>query len=109
MPDPEPVNTDNNGILDHQTIVPIPLILGNLILILTESVINVIQLSDDLLRNPPKIISLSNGITINWTQKGDLAQSFDIIIDGHDTNLKDRNSSFSQTVKEVSCFIIQDI
>jgi len=108
VPDPEPVDTDNDGILDHLDNCPqIPNPQQ------TDSDFDGIgdacdaTFGDVLLRNPPQITSISSGITINWTQLGEIAPNFDIVIDGHDTNLKYRTSTFSQTVNEGSCFIIQ--
>ena len=108
IPDPEPIDSDNDGILDHLDNCPNTPNSDQ-----SDSDFDGIgdycdsTFRDDLLRSPHKIISLSSGITINWTQEGDIAQSFDIIIDGNDTNLKYRTSSFTQTVKEGSCFIVQ--
>ena len=108
IPDPEPVDTDNDEILDFWDNCP--------------SIANPEQSDADLdgigdscdniygdnsVRVPPQIVSISSGVTISWTQIGEIADSFDIVIDGHDTNLKYRTSSFFQTVNEGSCFMVQ--
>jgi len=58
-------------------------------------------------RSPPTITSITQGITITWMQTGEIATSFDIIIDGVDTNIQYRTTSNSQTVDGGTCFIVQ--
>ena len=108
IPDPEPVDTDSDGILDFDDNCP--------------NTINPNQSDFDLdgigdacdfvsgnnfVRNPPEITSITGQITISWSQTGEIAKSFDVIIDGHDTGLQYRTSSFMQTVDNGTCFIIQ--
>ena len=82
-------------------------------LVLALSLVPLIDAADnetknsDTKRNPPVITSITEGIRITWMQTGIVASSFDIIIDGVDTNTKYRTSSQTQTVDSGTCFIVQ--
>lgn len=61
-------------------------------------------------RSNPVIVEVkktSNGILIIWTQEKQVSASYDIFIDGVDTNEKFRTDSSPQLVDYGKCFVIQ--